>query len=343
MEARAKAIQENNVELLNSGALDDPMAGKAGTRWRDPKRLQSKAMIQTKELYQSIEKELSQSTASSQNEGEEEVRLLENGNAGDEGGDEMDVEAAKDGQEVSGGKPKGQPKDDRDGNAKDASDGVTKDASEGDAKGGESNQQLVKVDKSAMALDASQLLVVPEEWKNVYPKNKHGKKIVLADQATAEERMQPTAPVEAQLKMSEWKEDMPDSITDEIDSIFRSDEEIAKKEVIFNKINKDYIEQQERKEKERLAAEAADKGREEDMAAQAEGHMRYVKRGRKKKSDRAGIEKSTEELLLAEVKNRKISRKINYDAMSSIFDDEGTFATDTTTTMTEGGMEFGEL
>ena len=52
---------------------------------------------------------------------------------------------------------------------------------------------------------------------------------------------------------------------------------------------------------------------------------------------------TTEEALMAEVKNRKISRKINYDAMSSIFDDEGTFANDTTTQINEGGMEFGEL
>jgi transcription factor IIIB 90 kDa subunit len=114
--------------------------------------------------------------------------------------------------------------------------------------------------------------------------------------------------------------------------------------LIFNRSNKDYLEQQERKEKDRMGLEAAEKGRDEDMEAQAEGHARYtMKRGRKNKKRDIG-DLTTEEALLAEVKNRKISRKINYDAMSSIFDDSGTFATESSTQVsTEGGMEFGEL
>ena len=39
-------------------------------------------------------------------------------------------------------------------------------------------------------------------------------------------------------------------------------------------------------------------------------------------------EPTTEEALLAAVSTRKISRKINYDAMSAIFDDSGGFSTD---------------
>jgi hypothetical protein len=36
---------------------------------------------------------------------------------------------------------------------------------------------------------------------------------------------------------------------------------------------------------------------------------------------------TTEEQLRAAVSSRKVSRKINYDALSSIFDDDGSFAT----------------
>jgi hypothetical protein len=47
---------------------------------------------------------------------------------------------------------------------------------------------------------------------------------------------------------------------------------------------------------------------------------------------------------LEAVSNRKISRKINYDAMSAIFDDDGTFATDTTQgTSEEQDLMYGEV
>ena len=39
-------------------------------------------------------------------------------------------------------------------------------------------------------------------------------------------------------------------------------------------------------------------------------------------------EQTTEEALYAAVSSRKISRKINYDAMSAIFDEDGAFSTD---------------
>ena len=49
-----------------------------------------------------------------------------------------------------------------------------------------------------------------------------------------------------------------------------------------------------------------------------------MERYRKRKG--RGHDSTTEEALLEVVANRKISRKINYDAMSSIFDD-GSFST----------------
>jgi len=105
-------------------------------------------------------------------------------------------------------------------------------------------------------------------------------------------------------------------------------EECKQKEALFNSLNKDYLVQQERKESDRASAEAASKDREVDEAAQVEGRARYLSknRGRKKKSEMD--EPTTEEALLAAVSTRKISRKINYDAMSAIFDDSGGFSTD---------------
>ncbi len=37
---------------------------------------------------------------------------------------------------------------------------------------------------------------------------------------------------------------------------------------------------------------------------------------------------TTEQALLAALSTRKVSRKINYDAMSSIFDEDGSFSTE---------------
>lgn len=141
--------------------------------------------------------------------------------------------------------------------------------------------------------------------------------------------------------MTEWKEDMPEEMTTELDSIFRSEEEVAQKEAIFNKMNKEYLEQQQRKENERLSVEAATKDQEKEDTAQAEGHARYTNRNRNRKrgrnrsggdgaadGDAAEGEPTTEEQLLAAVSSRRISRKINYDALSSIFDDDGSFSTD---------------
>merc|ERR1712032_1270578 len=113
---------------------------------------------------------------------------------------------------------------------------------------------------------------------------------------------------------------MPKDMVDDIESIFRNPTEVAQKEAIFNKINKDYIIVEAQKEKNRNSAEQAKDNAEKDLVEQKQGMERYRKRkGR-------GNDSTTEEALLEAVANRKISRKINYDAMSSIFDD-GSFST----------------
>ena len=163
----------------------------------------------------------------------------------------------------------------------------------------------------------------------MYPKSKYGRVIVLPNQATEEELQVSTQLNEDKLNLQHWKSDMPEAHVEGIESLFRSDVEMAQKEAIFNSLNKEYLEQQERKEAERQQQEAALTHKEQDEMAQAEGHARYLnKRGRKRKSStlQEELQQTTEEALFAAVSARKISRKINYDAMSAIFDDEGGFA-----------------
>ena len=169
-----------------------------------------------------------------------------------------------------------------------------------------------------------QLVSIPSEWAKAYPKSKYGKAIILPDHATAEELLPATAPVQGQLDTQPWKESMPQEMMDDFDSIFRSPREVAEREAIFNKINKDYIQLQAQKEKHRASTEEAQNQDDQEMAEQEKGHERYRKR---KNRGRPSTE-TTEDALLQAVANRKISRKINYDAMSAIFDDDGTFSTD---------------
>lgn len=350
-EARAKALQDGNVALVESGALDDPWFVKNGRtkraqRWRSNAEGTSKddvdvnsdtastsAMedgglkpaavtgnkmnekkLKFRQLYQSIEEDLKKvasSTEDSPNESfvdpltAEESQLVVHASAGKFTEDDEDVGAGL--------------KDEQD-------EGPHPTANTG----------------------ADVLSRVPEAWKGVYPKSKYGKALVLPDQASAEERQASSAPCEAKINLSEWKESMPDdSIDREVESLFRTDEEMRQKEIIFNKLNKDYIEQQERKESERRSAEAASKNQEKEDAAQAEGHARYHKTSRSRKRRRGdqqddndaadgaskngeggNEEPTTEEQLMAAVSSRKISRKINYDALSSIFDEDGSFSTD---------------
>jgi transcription factor IIIB subunit 2 len=283
MEARARAIQESNVELLTSGALDNPMAGRSAAKWRDGKITQK--VMQFEQLYDSLQKEMVQTKA---------------------GGSEQE-EA-----ETAGGSEK---QDETEGSSDKEKDQIP--------------QEKVASASTAVTTTASassnQISSAPSNWSQSYPKSKFGKDIILADYFTPEERMPSTVPVEAKLDLKEWKVDMPSDIIDEVENIFRSPTEVAQKEAIFNKINKDYIQLQAVKEKNRDSAEQALSQAEQELVEQAQGEERYRKRKNRGKVDSA---ETTEEALLQAVANRKISRKINYDAMSAIFDQDGTFSTD---------------
>ena len=276
-EARAKAIRNGNVQLLTSGALDDPLQnGKWARQWREAKKANPE-QVKLQKVYQSLEQEL----------------LKE--------GEKMSVDTTAAGES-----------DENTESEKDAASSPSKNT-EG---------QLTLAEPSS----TDQLTTIPDSWKSAYPRGKDGKVLMLPGHSTAEERQASSTPVEAKINLTEWKEELPESIDKEIDCMFRSEQEERQMEVIFNKINKDYLIQQERKESERLSSEAAAADQEKDDAAQAEGRARYKStRGRKRRGEE---DQTTEEQLMAAVSSRKVSRKINYDALSSIFDDDGSFSTD---------------
>jgi len=306
MEARARAIQENNVNLLMSGALDDPMkSDKHMSKWRNGAT--SKKNNAFEKLYKSIEKEMTQKKK--EESSDEETKEIEandndieeeeddNGKGKDK---ETQVETQQKGKELDKGDDKELSKED-DGNQK--------------------KMPANSSDDDERNMVTTNTNITQSKWEKAYPRtHRSGKKIVLSDYATLEERLPPTQPVEGILDTRVWREDMPQDMVDGIESIFRNPTEVAQKEAIFNKINKDYIIVQAQREKNRNAAAKALNNAEIDLVDQAQGMERYRKRkGR-------GKDSTTEEALLEAVANRKISRKINYDAMSSIFDD-GSFST----------------
>jgi transcription factor IIIB subunit 2 len=163
-----------------------------------------------------------------------------------------------------------------------------------------------------------------------YPLGSNKKPLVLPNQATAEELGAPTQKSIDVLDFGEWKAGVPEEADAEVDFLFRTDDEVREREAVFNAQNKDYIESQQQKENDRLMAEVASRAKEEDEMAQEEGRRRYLKssRSRKRKDGYDPNELTTEEALLEVVRKRKVSKKINYDAMSALFDDSGDFSTE---------------
>jgi len=311
LEARAKAIREGNIELLASGALDDPMDGKRAKEWRNPKH--NEKTIKFQQLYDSLQAQL--------------VKGASAASSSDDATSTKDVTSQDETREGASEKINHEI-------------GTVKASNNGEAEESPTNEsptQHIVVptlsSKQCMTNNPS------EGLKQIYPKSKEGKALVLPEDATPEELRAPTASVEARLDLNEWKRQIPETIDKEIEGFFRTEEEEKQKEIIFNKLNKDYIDALERKESEKLSASAAEDGQEKDMDAQAAGHARYNKRrkrGGKGNGDGTG---TTEEQLLAAVSSRKVSRKINYDALSSIFDQDGSFAT--STDVHQDGMDAG--
>jgi hypothetical protein len=344
MEARVRAIQENNIDLLTSGALDEPLAGKnAATKWRDLNRTSQKAEA-FEELYKYLEDEVanaknrplvtSSSSSTTRKGGGEKRNIDEDDEGEDDSGEAVVGETQNDDDEgPDPGHPQLEASDEQElkesdreedepvehptgsvGDISDKKDGSTID---NDANNNNPERSVVPVGSSTIVY----------QWEKAIPRTSRGKVIVLPDHSTAEERRPPTQPVEGVLDVRSWKDEMPKEMIDDIESIFRTPTEVAQKEAIFNKINKDYIDIQAQKDRHRNNEEQAHDMSELELAEQAQGLERYRKRKDRGGGKDSSNTETTEEALLQAVANRKISRKINYDAMSAIFDDDGNFST----------------
>lgn len=303
LEARAKAIQDGDAALLNSGALDNPMDGpRKASLWRTTQQEnESKIRKEFNDLYATLEKELGQLP-----EGDTAV-------------------------------------------ATQATEGQIGDAPEASGTSTQPDSSAVAVHESQLIISKGSKKMVPPEWKKAYPRQANGKLLVMADDATPEEMLEPLGQVEGKLSFTEWKETMPDSMNDELDDIFRTEEEEMQKEAIFNKINQDYLEQLEQRKDGRKGTDdnilKKEEGQDDEAAAafnaaQIEGHARYTSKRRNKRAgdDDGNIGGTVEEQFRAAVSSRRVSRKINYDALSSIFDDDGSLgnvveSTDETTAL----------
>lgn len=304
-EARARAIQKNNVKLLTSGVLDDKMKGKRAAKWRQQKVKQKHLLFE--KLYQDIQDEMIRQDG-------EKGTVGNSPEAASKDTADTDTTKAPARKETPSLNEESQPEpQSKDGD--DDDDDLNKKPAAVD-KGDATTTAIVAKEKTAK---------IPDEWKQAYPKGKYGKAMMLPDHATAEELQPSSTFVEGQLQTLAWKESMPQEMVEDVDSIFRNPREIAEKEAIFNKINKDYIDLQAQKEKHKSTQEEAHTHNEKEMEEQEKGHERY---SRKRKTRGKNPTETTEDALLQAVATRKISRKINYDAMSAIFDDDGTFSTD---------------
>ena len=275
-EARARAVAAGDVELLTSGALDNPdLKGKHSSKWRRDKRSTDRSQEFT-EMYSQLETDLM------------------------EGAAEAEIEAA---------------------------------AAVGDADAGAEKKErpAVSFTRADEVYEPVRPAAVPTLHDTIaYPTGKNHRPVVLPDQATAEELSAPTQRCEDVLDFGAWRDAVPPGAEDEVTFLFRSDDEVAEREAVFNAQNREYLDLQRQREDDRLEAEAAARSKLEDEAAQEEGRRRYLKtsRSRKRRDGLDPHELTTEEALMEVVRTRKISRKINYDAMSSLFDDDGQFSTD---------------
>jgi transcription factor IIIB subunit 2 len=273
-EARAKAVAERDVDLLTSGALDNPnMKGKWASKWRDTKAVTERDQ-EYADMYTELENEMADNTTL-ESEMNRATKREDNG----EGIETGTISFTRAEEHIEHRRPTG---------------------------------------------------VSTLHGEITYPLGKNHRPLILPNQATAEELASPTQKSEDVLNFAEWKAAVPSEAADEVLFLFRSDDEVREREAVFNAQNKEYLEMQQQKESELLMAEAATRAKHEDELAQEEGRKRYLKssRSRKRKDGWDPNELTTEEALLEVVRTRKISRKINYDAMSALFDDSGDFSTD---------------
>jgi len=291
-EARALATSENNVELLESGLLDDPRLGsKRSARWRQITK-ESERQKELNTMYDQIESEMKQLTSTAHDS---------NDNDNNDNDEEMNEK-----------------------NDDEIDQGVSTILNH--------NQALVRATNPSAADPTTESLEETSHSLAILP--------MPTSRTDGGVAIPVSMPSEDKINLDEWKESMPESCMDELQDLFRSDEEYLQKEAIFNKMNKDYLEQRERKESEKAATERLLREQEEDDAAQGVEKAKYVHKSRatasKRRRDDTGDSEgmypgqptTAEALIAAVVNSKRHSRKINYDALCAIFDDSGSFSTE---------------
>lgn len=122
-----------------------------------------------------------------------------------------------------------------------------------------------------------------EDGKNIvykYPQGNNKLPLVLPDNITEEEQAAPTQASEENITLdefNEWKLAMPKSSEMQLESYFLDDSEVKKKEVVFNRLHQKYLDDFKRRQADKLHEANAGVAMNEDDAAQAAGHARYVK------------------------------------------------------------------
>lgn len=332
IKARALAIKENNVALLTSGALDDPREGNKKTNWRKAQKKTEKA-AQLTEMYNSIEAEVREEIQNRATDSTRALALMAANTADSNTNDSNDKQTSTPQKQTP---TRRSPRRSR-------ARSKSKDNNDSEKDDGK-NRQIVLRKENGEKFDKTSKNDLNSTAQIKYPLGPNGRDIVLDNDATALE-LRPSEPVAEKIDLNDWRKDMPDYAAEEIESLFRDDEEVAQKEAIFNTLNKEYIAKMEQKEADRLSAEAAVKNveNEEDLTEQqAKAFKKKRKFSMRTGEDLLNSEDpSTEEVLRATVSSRKISRKINYEAMSTIFDEDGGFSTDLLEDNEGPGLEAG--
>merc|ERR1712151_45212 len=88
-------------------------------------------------------------------------------------------------------------------------------------------------------LERSIVLLAPD-LSIKHPKGNNGRNVILPNQASAEELQQPQK-TQDKISISDWKTGMPLHTQEEIDNLFRTDEDVAEREVVFDSLNEQYL------------------------------------------------------------------------------------------------------
>jgi len=158
-----------------------------------------------------------------------------------------------------------------------------------------------------------------------YPRGANHAALVLPDAATTEEQAAPTQNVQEKLTITdfnEWKASMPKDNEDQISKYFLEDNEVQRKEVVFNRMHQNYLDDLERRR-----AEATKAAGNDGEDGEAQPSAKRFRRGRNPAAIERDPNETTEDALQARLASKRISRKINYEAMSALFDEEGAFST----------------